>query len=147
MGVWGPGNFENERCSFHLTELCEPILEEVSRAIAEIELLDQALPDDRIPANLEIIACLVENLGRHQFGGLYDFLYPCELPHADELFDWKHKFLNKWDECIEHVEPAHDHQEERRAVIVNTFDRIIRAVLAQSEDGVYPEVSQRIVDG
>ena len=147
MGVWGPGNFENEFCSFHLTEFCEPILEEVSRAIAEIDSLDDQLPDDRIPANLEVLACLVENLGRHQFGALYDFLYPCELPDADELFDWKHKFLDKWDNCIDQFEHMIDHKVERRAVIVNTFDRVIRAVLAQAEDGEYPKTRQRIVDG
>src|SRR5947208_2226389 len=81
MGTWGPGNFENDCAADHLYQVCGPLLKQVEEAMKYPSSIE---PDeyggDIVPANLEIIACLSEHLGRYERGELADFLYPCVLP-------------------------------------------------------------------
>jgi hypothetical protein len=81
MGTWGPGNFENDTTAEHLMDLCRPLLTEIEEAMEQPSCLEPDEKDaDIVMANLEIIACLSEHLGRHEHSELGKFLYPCALP-------------------------------------------------------------------
>ena len=77
MGTWGPGNFENDAAADHLIDLCRPLLTEIGKAMEEPSSL---VPDEDdagiVMANLEIIACLSEHLGRYDQSKLGKILYP-----------------------------------------------------------------------
>jgi hypothetical protein len=144
MGTWGPGNFENDWCADQLASICEPWLAHIHKAMDAVDLLEDEIPDETVPAYLEIIACLSENLGRYKSGGLYDWLYPSVLPAPDIVADWKQKYIAKWDQHIDLYAPAPEHKKERRAVIVQTFDRVLRLSLSRCEQGTYPDIRSTI---
>ena len=97
MGTWGPGNFENDCEADHLYEVCGPLLKQVEEAMNDPAAIEPDEYDaDIVTANLEIIACLSEHLGRHQHGELQDFLYPCVLPPPEMVVGWRQKYLAVW---------------------------------------------------
>lgn len=125
MGAWGPGNFENDYAADRLIDLCEPLLKQVEEAFADPLLLE---PDEAgssvVVANLEIIACLSEHLGRYARGDIEDVLYPCVLPAPAVIADWKTRYLAIWDDGIDGLDPDPEYKTTRREVIVETFDRV-----------------------
>jgi hypothetical protein len=68
---------------------------------------------DLVLANLEIIACLSEHLGRYERGDIQDFLYPCVLPPPETIADWKKRFLGIWDACIDGLDPTPDYKRKK----------------------------------
>ena len=135
MGTWGPGNFENDAAADHLMDLCQPLLTEIEEAMEEPASLE---PDeyeaDMVMANLEIIACLSEHLGRHEHSKLGEFLYPCVLPSPETVAKWKQAYLAVWDGSIDDLEPKPEYKKKRRQVIAETFDRLERLARAQQKD-------------
>jgi hypothetical protein len=123
MGTWGPGNFENDYAADRLHALCAPLLKEIEEAMKRSPA---DLEDDFeiVTANLEIIACLSEHLGRHERGVIQDFLYPCVLPSPETIAQWKQRYLEVWDHGADPDPGSFDQQ--RRAVIVATFERVER---------------------
>jgi Domain of unknown function (DUF4259) len=147
MGTWGPGNFENDRAADHLYEVCGPLLKQVEEAMKDPSAIE---PDeyaaDLVTANLEIIGCLSEHLGRYERGELQDFLYPCVLPPPETVADWKQKYLHVWDACIDGLDPDPEYKAKRREVIVETFDRVERLARARYEGKAYPDVRSYLAD-
>ena len=127
MGTWGPGNFENDCAADHLYRVCGPLLKEVVEAMKDPSSLEpDELYGDLVPANLEIIACLSEHLGRYERGPIEDFLYPCVLPPPETVAEWQRKYLAVWDACIDGLSPDPDYKRQRREVLVATFERVER---------------------
>src|SRR5438045_746484 len=110
MGTWGPGNFENDYAADLLYEVCGPLLKQVEEAMSNPSMLEPDEDADLVLANLEIIACLSEHLGRYEHGELQDFLYPCVLPPPATIADWKQRFLQVWDACIDGLDPEPDYK-------------------------------------
>ena len=135
MGVWGPGNFENDRASDHLMKVCNPLLEQIVEAMEDPSCLDldNQNADIIVMANLEMINCLSEHLGRYERGETQDFLYPCVLPPPEIVVEWKQRYLKVWDACMESREVHPDHKTRRREVIVETFDRTERLARGRHE--------------
>lgn len=132
MGTWGPGNFENDCAADHLFEVCGPLLDQIKAAMEDPEAIEPGEYDsDIVVANLEIIACLTEHLGRYERGPIQDILYPCVLPAAETIAGWKKTYLAVWDESIDGLAPDPDYKKQRREVIIDTFDRVER--LAQQD--------------
>src|SRR5262249_10270322 len=98
------------------------------------------------PANLEIIACLSEHLGRHERGEIQDYLYPCVLPPPETVAEWKRKYLQVWDDGIDGMDPDPDYKKQRREVLVATFDRGERLARGRYEGKAYPDVRSQIAD-
>jgi Domain of unknown function (DUF4259) len=135
MGTWGPGNFENDTAADHLMDLCRPLLGEIEEAMEEPVSLQPDQDDaDIVMANLEVIACLSEHLGRYEHSKLGKILYPCVLPFPEKVAKWKQGYLALWDGYIDELEPAPDYKKKRREVIVETFDRLERLARAQQKD-------------
>ena len=134
MGTWGSGNFENDAAADHLIDLCRPLLTEIEGAMKDPSSL---VPDGDdaviVIANLEIIACLSEHLGRYNHSKLGKILYPCVLPSPDVVGNWKQAYLALWDGHIDELEPKPEYKKQRREVIAETFDRVER--LARTKQG------------
>jgi hypothetical protein len=147
MGTWGPGNFENDCAADQLFEVCGPLLKAVQEMINNPSAIE---PDeyggDIVPANLEIIACLSEYLGRYERGEIQDFLYPCVLPPPETIAEWKLKYLAVWDACIDGLDPGPEYKQKRRQVIIETFERVERLARGRYEGKAYPDVRSLIAD-
>jgi hypothetical protein len=147
MGTWGPGNFENDCAADHLYEVCGPLLKQVEEAMKDpSSLAPDEYDADVVTANLEIIACLSEHLGRYERGELQDFLYPCVLPPPETVAEWKQKYLAVWDANIDGLDPDADYKKTRREVIIDTFDRVERLARGRYEGRAYPDVRSQIAD-
>ena len=135
MGTWGPGNFENDTAADHLLDLCGPLLTEVEEVMEDPSSL---APDEDgaviVLANLEIIACLSEHLGRYDQSKIGKILYPGVLPLPEMVANWKKAYLAVWDGHIDELDPKPDYKKQRREVIAETFDRVERLARAQQED-------------
>ena len=118
MGSWGKGNFDSDTAADHLGRVTGRLIAEVAKAMSgdlvEIE------PDEywgvAVPCNLELLCLLAEQ----PYVGV-------ELPPVETIADWKQRYLAVWDETIDGLEPTPDYREQRRAVLVNTFDRLSEA--------------------
>jgi hypothetical protein len=143
MGTWGPGNFENDYAADRLYEVCGPLLAEIEQAMkkAPVDLEDDF---EMVMANLEIVVCLSEHLGRYDRGEIQDFLYPCVLPSPETVSHWKQKFLEVWDVGVDPDPKSFDR--ERRRVIVDTLERAEWLACGRYKGKSHPDVRSCIVD-
>jgi hypothetical protein len=113
MGVWGAGNFANDAALDYAHELVDGMVKQVEETIASEHGME---PDEwasaRMIANVELM-CVI---GRHV--GL-------SMMEAATVEWWKGEYLVVWDGYIDGLQPKPGFKEERRKVIVETFDRLI----------------------
>ena len=110
MGIWGPGNFDNDAARDHLFELTRELAEQIEQALEAATLLklggqgsaEFAETLESILPNVEIICVLHETIG----GGF--------LPEPESVDDWQSRF-----EQLSGVGTA-----ERCDVIRATFERL-----------------------
>jgi hypothetical protein len=127
MGTWGPGNFENDCAAEYLQDLCRPMVAQIEAAAANPSSIEPDEYDsDIMMANVEILACLSEHLGRYTRGKIPDFLYPIVVPSPETIMEWKRVYLEVWDEYIDQLKPKPEYKRKRRKVIVDSFDRLER---------------------
>ena len=55
------------------------------------------------------------------------------MPEAETIQNWKTKYLAVWDKYIDGLVPKPGFKEERRAVILKSFNRLI--ALCKSQEG------------
>lgn len=118
------GNFADQRATQHLCDVCGPLLMEVREAMKTPSALrPDAWYGTLVPANLEIVACLLENLG-----GSDEARSECRevLPAPETVANWRRRYMNVWDRHIDRTLPDASHKEQRRAVLLGTFRRIER---------------------
>ncbi len=123
MGDWGTGNFDSDTAADHLSILTDRLITEVADAMAgdlvEIE------PDEywgvAVPANLELLSLLA----RQGYVG-------ASLPEAEAVEGWKKTYMAVWEGCIDGLAPSSGYKNERRAVLIRTFDEL--AELRRKED-------------
>lgn len=130
MGTWGPGNFENDTAAEYLCDLCEPLVEQIRRTIADSVLMEPDEPESEVMiANVEILSVLAETIGRMEKGwvGGMVFPFPFPFPAPEEVGRWKESYLAVWDNYIDELQPEPDYKRRRREVIVTTFNRFILA--------------------
>lgn len=126
MGTWGPRNFENDTAGELLHALTSSLIAQIEEAVADPECLE---PDQyeavAVVCHVEILAALAEGL-RHEGGAAFD------LPTPDAVEGWREATLAVWDAHIDALNPTPEHKVQRRAVIVESFDRLARAADAQA---------------
>lgn len=115
MGVWGAENFGNDAaCDFVLNDVVDP-LATILRGIVENPAL--ADPEEeasfKVMAAVEILAVLGENV-------------PAVPPPSQLVQDCRDVCLRGWDEGIDKLNPKPGYKEERRAIIANTFERLLK---------------------
>lgn len=123
MGDWGTGNFENDTAADHLSMLTDRLITEVADAMAGDPVGIE--PDEywgvAVPANLELLSLLA----RQGYVG-------ASLPEADVVEGWKKTYMAVWEGSIDELEASAGYREERRAVLIRTFDEL--AQLRKKED-------------
>jgi hypothetical protein len=125
MGTWGAGNFDNDTAMDHLYEVAQPLVEQIERFLADPTLMDHNPPDgdtlgDVAMANIELLCRIA--------GSTRDPAYAIRggmLPPPETVEEWKSRFLAAWDVCIDGYSPRGGYKEQRRAVIVATFDQLL----------------------
>ncbi|MFJ9432436.1 DUF4259 domain-containing protein [Streptomyces sp. NPDC101490] len=124
MGDWGTGNFENDTASDHLSILTDRLISEVADVMAG----DPAgiEPDEyggvAVPANLELLSLLA----RQGYVGAL-------LPEAEVVEGWKKTYMAVWESYyLDRPEVSSRYKDERRAVLIRTFDDL--AELRRKED-------------
>ncbi|MEE6262982.1 DUF4259 domain-containing protein [Plantactinospora sonchi] len=124
MGAWGNRNFDNDTAADHLSMITGRLLKEITEAMSgdpeEIE------PDEywgvAVPCNVELLYRLAEL----SYVGVM-------LPTPEVATGWKRQYLAVWDETIDELVSSAEHRAARRAVLVETFDRLIDAARRETE--------------
>lgn len=128
MGTWGPGNFENDTAAEYLINLCKGLIDQITKAVEQPELMQPDEWDsDIMLANVELLSALAESVGRYETGWVGDMVFPFPYPAAEEIDRWKREYLKVWDAHIDELMPSEDYKRKRRVVIAATFDRLRRA--------------------
>src|SRR5690348_5779837 len=119
MGTWGAGTFQHDAA-------LDFINTEIDRHVSVIENIfeDESLfhiDDDaegELMPRIEILLALCDRchgvLGEHM-----------------DIAAWKARYLALYDDEIDTIEPSDDYKQRRRAVIADTFDRLIERHAAQ----------------
>jgi hypothetical protein len=122
MGDWGTGNFDSDTAADHLSILTDRLIE-VADAMAGDPVGIE--PDEywgiAVPANLELLSLLA----RQGYVG-------ASLPEAEVVAGWKKTFMAVWEGRIDALTPSSGYKDERRAVLIRTFDEL--AELRRKED-------------
>lgn len=126
MGVWGPGNFDNDTVADGFGDLTGRIVADIAEQYeggSDDSLLE---PDEwggeMVPAWLELLVEMVEP-GR----------VGATFPVAAVLTDWRDRYLRVWDGYIDGLDPDPEHKVARRSVLVRTFDRAIAVAEAREQ--------------
>ncbi|MGW2051777.1 DUF4259 domain-containing protein [Streptomyces sp. NPDC001858] len=115
MGNWGTGNFDNDTAADHLSFLTDRLITEVADAMAgDLVAIE---PDEywgvAVPANLELLSLLA----RQGYVG-------ASLPEAEVVEGWKKTYMAVWEGYIDNLTPSSGYKDERRAVLIRTFDDV-----------------------
>jgi hypothetical protein len=118
MTAWGPGNFEKD-------ESLDFIQEEIDRHVAAIEAIfvdsqrfqldDTGNAEGELMPRVAFLALLLE-----RSGGVFD------SHNETDVGAWKAQYLEMYDDQVDDLEPGGDYKLQRRAVIADTFDTLIR---------------------
>ncbi|GAA1360223.1 DUF4259 domain-containing protein [Catellatospora chokoriensis] len=115
MGTWGSGNFDDDTAADHLSMVTDRLITEVAEAMSGDPVRIE--PDEywgvAVPCNLELLHLIAQQ-------GLVG---AC-LPDPEVIADWKARYLAVWDATIDGLEPKPAYKEQRRAVLVRTFDQL-----------------------
>lgn len=122
MGTWGAGNFDDDTAADHLSIVTGKLVEEIEAAMADAKTIE---PDEywgvAVPCNLELLHLIAK---RGYVG--------CMLPPASTLSEWKTAYMRVWEGYIDQLEPAPDFKKQRKRVLLQTFNNLIR--LARKEE-------------
>lgn len=115
MGNWGSGNFDDDLAADHLETLTDRLISEVAEAMSGDSA--RIVPDEdwgvAVPCNLELLHLIAQ---QHWLGA--------NLPDPDTIAGWKAKYLAVWDQAIDVLGPSPGYKEQRRSVLVQTFDQL-----------------------
>jgi hypothetical protein len=109
MGTWGAGNFQDDNALDWLwSEVQQPLLRKIESAVAGHDESN----GHTIMAAVEVLTVLCEQLQANP-------------PKPPEVAAWRDAYLAAWEGYIDALGCKPKFKKERRAVIVNTFDRLL----------------------
>lgn len=123
MGAWGPGNLENDGAQDELARVCDGLFDEVIELIQHPrahEYDDEVI--DRLFVRIEMIFALHER-NMLCIAPPLEFIEPHVGPYVER---WTQYYLKSGDE----------EWPERRAVIVETFDKLRAIAAGTPEEGL-----------
>ncbi len=125
MGTWGVGNFENDSALDYVDELAHTLAVKIDECLAD----EECSPIDEMgEAVIVPTVAILSTLHEH-----------CHAPPPKPAIvsAWKVGYLAIYDEQIDDLEPKAGYKEERRQVIVDTFDKLLQQATTfwgESED-------------
>jgi Domain of unknown function (DUF4259) len=119
MGTWAAGNFDNDAALDHAQQVAEWLMDQVEATLASEHGME---PDERDSARMMAGIELLWLIGQH---------VRLSLPTAETVAYWRDEYLAVWDRHIDGLTPVPGFKEERRAVIVESFDRLIALCRSQ----------------
>jgi hypothetical protein len=116
LGTWGSGNFENDAAMDFLDQEIDRHVAAIGAIFADSDRfhLDEDAEGELMP-RVTILALLCG-----QCGGVFG------LHNEPDVSAWKTRYLEMYDDQIDGLEPRGDYKEQRRAVIADAFDTLIR---------------------
>ncbi|GLF94746.1 DUF4259 domain-containing protein [Streptomyces yaizuensis] len=123
MGTWGSGNFESDTAADHLSIVTARLVTEVAQAMAgdPVELEADEYWGVAVPCNLELLYLIA---AQGHAGA--------ELPQPQVVEAWKQAFMAVWERSVDGLDPAPGFKEERRARLLETFDRVAAAARSRA---------------
>jgi len=118
MGTWDTGNFDNDGARDFLDELIERLSETVGEILADDQRA--ALDEDGeavVMPTIDLLAVLCDRYGS-------------TAPAAATIVAWRERYPQIFDDQIDDLAPAAGFKDERRAVIVHTFERLLDCAYA-----------------
>jgi hypothetical protein len=113
MGRWGASNFSNDCAMDYIGRWVDQFVKEIEYAVAEPGRME---PDEFYG---DIMPCLVALISH-----LHDLTGTSALPQPGVVAGWKAKYMAVWEAYIDRLNPAPGFKEARRAVLLETFDRL-----------------------
>lgn len=114
MGTWSHGNFDNDAALDWLIDITTQLLDEISEVLDSPQSLQaDALDADLLPCKIELLCTMAES-------GMAPI-----WPAVQMLEEWKSVYLKAWDESIDALQPDEGYKRDRRATLVETFERMI----------------------
>lgn len=133
MGTWAAGNFDSDTAADHLSAITARLRDEVATAMAgdPVELEPDEFWGTAVPCNVEMLAMFAEQ----RWVGVV-------LPEAATVAAWKKTFLAVWEASIDDLGPNAAWKKARRAVLVETFDRLAKECRRRERGLVAPRTSK-----
>ncbi|CAL9576185.1 hypothetical protein SUDANB171_04918 [Streptomyces sp. enrichment culture] len=124
MGTWGSGNFESDTARDYLSSFMDQLVAEVAEVMDGDPVAIE--PDEywgvAVPCQLELLHVLIR-------AG-----HASDTPLRPEVVEkWKTHFMAVWERTIDGLEPSREYKDERRAVLVRTFDRLAGAAAERAD--------------
>jgi|SRR6185369_10317077 len=116
MGTWGAGNFDSDGALDYLGDHIDSLVEKINECFEAGAGLDEEGESELMPT-VELLVILAEQC-------------PAAPPKPEEVKTWKKRYLKTYDSEIDDLDPQEGFKEERRAVIEQTFDRLINKAAA-----------------
>jgi hypothetical protein len=113
MGVWGAGNFNSDCAMDFVGGLVDKFVQEVDYASGDPGRME---PDEY---HGDIMPCLVAIIS-----SLHELTGTAAIPKPGIVADWKRKYMKVWEEYIDKLQPAPGYKDQRRSVLLETFDRL-----------------------
>ena len=132
MGTWAAGNFDNEKACDYVCDLVGSLIKQIESTVASEDNME---PDRSsgvlMMCNVELVWVLCRHLD----------MTP---PAAATVEEWKQKYLAVWEAYIDQLSPKAAYKQERRAVLIQTFDQLIsHSVSVEQERAARAAARQR----
>ncbi len=134
MGAWGAGNFEGDDGEGWLQSLCQPLLDQVHATLANEALLREDIGAGLVPAKLQVLAALWEEVNRADRGVMDTPLFAFSLPSARALRRWRRAYLGAWEAGASAWWSSATALAARRRVIEASFDRLLGIAAAVEQE-------------
>ena len=113
MGTFGPGNFQNDGALDYVAELAVQLVERINDSLQGRKANPDELGETVLVPSVDILRLLCAHCS-------------APVPEKTTIQAWKDKYLHIWNSRIDATHPAPGYKEERRAVIVQTFDNLLQ---------------------
>ena len=125
MGTFGPGNFDSDGSADYLSEVTGKIIADLTAAMEDpAELEPDEVGGVEVPCRIELLVLIAKQgwMGT-------------ELPAVKTVQQWRVKFMEVWERCIDGLDPKPDHKAKRREVLERTFEALLAASKEHEAEG------------
>ena len=115
MGTWGTGNFDSDGALDNLAELVDQLVQQIQDLLGSED--GEGDVDEDGESKLMPWVHIV---------GLLSTQCKAAPPKPDVVEAWRDKYVKRWDAQIDGLDPEPSFKVGRRAVIIETFDGLLK---------------------